>query len=136
MKFKGKVSVKNVLHRLQQIETEFLNLHRESVHISEIKAGDDIISVNEKAHELGLLPGILVQLPISGGVLIDKFIVPDEVLALIANEIGSKRTYPEVETILAKYGLTNKILNHLRYRIQWNGLIPVNVKKEEKCNGE
>ena len=129
LKFKGKVSTKDVLHRLQQIEKDYINSHWGSVAISEINAGDQIISVNEKARELGILPGILVQLPIFEGVLIDKFIVPDEILTLISSEIGDEKLYPELERILHKYGLSNKVLDILGYKIQWNGLMPISVRK-------
>jgi len=46
---------------------------------------------------------------------------------LLEKYIREKRKFSEIKKILDKYQLTDKALELIRYKIIWNGLIPLKI---------
>ena len=123
--YKRRIPLKPTINILNRIEEE--NIQREVDRVAEIKIEEEIVSLEEKARELGISKEALLKLKIPDYFVVDDKIVAKSYLERLRNEIGDEREYEEVEEILKKHGLTMRALDYMGYRIIWEGLKPKKV---------
>ena len=126
--YKRRIPLKPIINILNQIEEE--SIQKEVDRIAEIKIEKEIVSLEEKAKELGISKEALSKIKIPNYFVVDDKIVAKSYLERLMNEIGDEREYEEVEEILKKYGLSMRALDCMGYRIIWEGLKPKKVVYE------
>lgn len=126
--YKRRIPLKPIINILNRIEEE--NIQKEVDRIAEIKIEEEIVSLDEKAKELGISKEALSKIKIPDYFVVDDKIVAKSYLERLRNEIGDERKYEEVEEILKKHGLSMRALDCMGYRIVWEGLMPKKVVYE------
>ena len=127
--YKRRIPLKPIIKILNRIEEE--RIQKEIDGIKEIKIDGDIVSLEEKAKEMGISKEALSKIKIPDYFIIGDKIVAKSFLDKVKEEIGKEMDYEEAEKILGKYGLTTKALDYMEYRIVWEGLKPRKVKNTD-----
>ena len=125
--YSRKIPLAPIVKILRKIEEEHIKKEMEKIGKVEIKS--EIVSLEEKARELNISKEALSRINIPDYFVVGDKIVAKTFLEKLQEEIGEERDYEEVEKILGKYGLTSRALDYMGYKIEWEGLRPIKVKR-------
>jgi len=125
--YKNHVPTEPILKILQKLEEHVVK--EEVKTLKSIEITEDIVSLEQKARELNVLPETLRQISFLNHKIIGEMIVSQDLLEKVRKELHPHQPYSQVEQILKKYHLTMRVLSVLGYKIVWKGLHPSKIIK-------
>ena len=131
--YNNKIPVMPIVKILKEMEEKQIKKERQK--LGEIKIKEDIVSLQKLADDLNVNPEILTTMNIPGYVTLGDQIVSKSFLKQIEKKIKPSQGYEKTVEILKKHNLTVSALEHMNYKIIWQGLKPVKVVKKNKRGG-
>ncbi len=125
--YTNKISLMSIVRILREMEEK--QTEKELRELGELTFSQDLVSIAEKARELGVSPGTLTRIELPGYYMMGEQFVSKEFLEKVNEEIKPGQDYQEVEDILGKYNLTMQTLDYMGYKVLWEGLHPIKVVK-------
>jgi hypothetical protein len=127
--YNNKIPMMEIVRILRKMEEK--QIDKELHELGEINISQDIVSIQEMAKELHVSPKTLAKIEIPDYHVIGKQIVSKIFLEKVKEEIRPHQEYQKVEEILQTHNLTTLALEHMGYKVIWEGLNPTKVVEKK-----